>query len=136
MMQLDLFEDTTELSSCTKGEEHHVCIECLESKPLSQYHTYAYTTMSGVFRRCKPCYRVHANILSNLKQQHPYPRGNPVCDCCGVHDELGKLHLDHDHKTNKFRGYLCRSCNTGVGSLGDNIEGLQRALTYLRKHYE
>ena len=135
-MQLDLFEDSTALSPCTIDEGHQVCIECLESKPLSQYYSYEYSSGSGGFRRCKPCYRAYNSMMRQLRKQHPYPYKDPTCDCCGGSDELEKLHLDHDHKTGIFRGYLCRSCNTGIGSLGDNIEGLQKALTYLRKHYE
>jgi len=42
-----------------------------------------------------------------------------------------RMNIDHDHETNKVRGILCTGCNTGVGHLGDNIEGLKRALYYL-----
>jgi predicted RNA-binding Zn-ribbon protein involved in translation (DUF1610 family) len=42
-----------------------------------------------------------------------------------------RMNIDHDHETNKVRGILCTGCNTGIGHLGDNIEGLQRALYYL-----
>lgn len=34
------------------------------------------------------------------------------CKMCGVID---KLNVDHDHKTGKFRGLLCTSCNIGLG---------------------
>lgn len=40
---------------------------------------------------------------------------------------------DHDHTTGKFRGWLCMQCNTGLGKLGDTIEGLCFAITYLRR---
>jgi hypothetical protein len=33
----------------------------------------------------------------------------------------------------EFRGVLCRTCNKAVGQLGDNVEGLQKALDYLTK---
>lgn len=42
-----------------------------------------------------------------------------------------RMNIDHDHETNRVRGILCTGCNTGLGHLGDNIEGLQRALYYL-----
>ena len=42
-----------------------------------------------------------------------------------------RMNIDHDHETNKVRGILCTGCNTGIGQLGDNIEGLKRALYYL-----
>ena len=42
------------------------------------------------------------------------------------------LHVDHDHNTNKVRGLLCMSCNVGLGMLGDNAEGLTKALKYIK----
>jgi hypothetical protein len=45
----------------------------------------------------------------------------------------GGLHLDHDHETGEFRGWLCWHCNTGIGKLGDTPDGLRNALDYLLK---
>jgi hypothetical protein len=54
---------------------------------------------------------------------------------CGVCDRsLGeKFCIDHDHNTNAVRGLLCYRCNSGIGQLGDSIEGLNRAITYLSR---
>jgi len=41
------------------------------------------------------------------------------------------MNIDHCHETNKVRGILCSGCNTGLGHLGDDIDGLKRALYYL-----
>ena len=43
-------------------------------------------------------------------------------------------HVDHDHKTDKVRGLLCRRCNTGIGQLGDNLQVLRQATAYLEAH--
>ena len=58
------------------------------------------------------------------------------CACCGIHqNELTmNLAVDHDHDTGLIRGLLCMHCNTAIGMLGDNIEGLMKALNYLEKH--
>jgi|11_taG_2_1085331.scaffolds.fasta_scaffold00723_18 hypothetical protein len=58
------------------------------------------------------------------------------CACCGIHqNELTRnFAVDHDHDTGLIRGLLCGNCNTAIGKLGDNIEGLMRALNYLEKH--
>ena len=58
------------------------------------------------------------------------------CACCGSHqNELTKnLAVDHDHDTGLIRGLLCNHCNLAIGILGDNTEGLMRALNYLEKH--
>lgn len=52
------------------------------------------------------------------------------CECCGSTEELC---YDHDHKTMEFRGVLCRACNRSIGQLGDTVEGLERALSYLKR---
>ena len=61
------------------------------------------------------------------------------CDICGIHiSELKyKLGVDHVHGEwgpDSVRGLLCRNCNNGIGKLGDDIEGLERALLYLQKY--
>lgn len=54
-----------------------------------------------------------------------------ICACCLKPTD--KLVVDHLHGTHHIRGLLCNSCNTGIGKLGDNIEGLERALDYLKR---
>lgn len=62
------------------------------------------------------------------------PRPRPsVCECCAREPGAKGLHLDHDHITGNFRGWLCGECNLGLGKLGDNLAGVLRAAEYLRK---
>lgn len=64
-------------------------------------------------------------------------RAEPVvCDCCGnLPNGKGKrLHLDHCHSTGRFRGWLCHSCNAGIGLLGDTLRSVLRAVLYLELH--
>jgi hypothetical protein len=58
------------------------------------------------------------------------------CGICGAQPEKGRnLAVDHCHRTNVVRGLLCRPCNMGLGKLGDSIEGLERAIAYLRSDW-
>jgi hypothetical protein len=58
---------------------------------------------------------------------------NNACALCGTNDPGRKgWVIDHCHSTDRIRGILCTKCNTGVGLLGDNEEGLLLALVYLR----
>lgn len=41
------------------------------------------------------------------------------------------LAVDHDHKTGKIRGLLCKNCNVGLGSFADSVKNLKEAITYL-----
>jgi hypothetical protein len=55
------------------------------------------------------------------------------CAICSkpIEEIRRRMNIDHDHKNGKVRGILCSGCNTGLGHLGDNIEGLKKALYYL-----
>lgn len=48
----------------------------------------------------------------------------------GIHDR--RIHIDHCHSSNKVRGILCMPCNVALGMLGDNEEGLTKALNYVK----
>ncbi len=41
------------------------------------------------------------------------------------------LNLDHCHETGKIRGLLCGPCNKALGSFGDTVAGVKRAVDYL-----
>lgn len=43
------------------------------------------------------------------------------------------LCVDHCHVTGKFRGWLCRNCNMGLGQIGDTEESVLAMLNYLKK---
>lgn len=44
------------------------------------------------------------------------------------------LNLDHDHNTGLPRGLLCHNCNRGLGLFKENLDYLQRAIEYVKKH--
>ena len=57
------------------------------------------------------------------------------CGCCAIcAAELDAPHVDHDHKTGKVRGLLCKYCNTGLGLFKDRPGLLRRAANYLEKN--
>lgn len=42
-----------------------------------------------------------------------------------------RLSVDHDHKTGKVRGLLCRPCNDILGQIRDSPEAARRIVQYL-----
>ena len=59
---------------------------------------------------------------------------NGICEICKKPDIKGRrLSIDHNHKTRKFRGFLCLKCNNGLGCFGDNVELLTKAINYLKE---
>ena len=59
-----------------------------------------------------------------------------MCGCtfAGMNSPRDFLVQDHNHTTGKLRGLICSGCNTGIGLLGDDVIGLERALAYLKKY--
>lgn len=66
--------------------------------------------------------------LSRENLQTELNRLNGRCSLCSR-----KIYcvLDHDHKTNKARGYICQRCNIRLSGV-DNEQWLARALGYLK----
>ncbi len=56
-----------------------------------------------------------------------------LCDVCN--HPLGRLEicLDHNHNTGNFRGWICKTCNLGLGYFNDSPNLLNRAIQYLVK---
>lgn len=73
--------------------------------------------------------------LKQLKKQ------NGVCGICGNKEtrtnkrtnEITCLVVDHNHKTNQFRGLLCNRCNVAIGMFSDNTQIFKRAIRYIIK---
>ena len=85
---------------------------------------------------CRKAYSIFSGEVIKLRRENKYADmvkkyGNQ-CNICGKSSDR-KLAMDHIHGTNIIRGLLCTSCNTGLGKLGDNEEGLRRALDYVIK---
>jgi len=55
------------------------------------------------------------------------------CAICKEHQSNLNISLavDHDHKTLKVRGLLCRKCNLLLGHVKDNIHLLKQSILYL-----
>lgn len=105
----------------------HTCRLCKRVLPESSYRVRKDRSNYRI-KSCRKCERVESETLLSLHKTAP-PK--PVfCECCGKEKPL---QLDHCHKTVSFRGWLCNTCNQGIGKLGDNIEGLEMAIRYLRR---
>jgi hypothetical protein len=56
---------------------------------------------------------------------------NVTCEIC--EHEMGTPCVDHDHKTGKVRGVLCRECNSALGLFMDDPDILRKAIDYLER---
>lgn len=59
---------------------------------------------------------------------------NRCAVCENIFKNTRNINVDHNHKTGKIREILCIKCNTMLGLADDNIEILEKAIKYLKKH--
>ena len=57
-----------------------------------------------------------------------------VCAICKGKNNGKAFHVDHSHATGKVRGLLCSPCNMAIGRIGENIQVLQKAMSYIVAH--
>lgn len=53
---------------------------------------------------------------------------------CAVCWSKEDLHLDHNHTTNRIRGFLCNHCNVALGMLEENPIRIRALATYVATH--
>jgi RNase P subunit RPR2 len=69
-----------------------------------------------------------------VKQKPEYePFTCPICQKTTIPGVTSRIVLDHNHNTGKIRGWICDSCNTGLGRFKDDISLLERAILYLQR---
>lgn len=57
----------------------------------------------------------------------------PICKKITIPPITSKVVLNHDHQTGIPSGWICDSCNTGLGRFKDDISILQHAIEYLKE---
>ena len=96
---------------------------------------YSYDRSGGLFdgdRSYRKYGLKHQYGLSKQDYEHLLYLQGDGCKICGdIADKRFGLHVDHDHKTGKIRGLLCKNCNYGLGQFKDDAKRLERAAQYL-----
>jgi hypothetical protein len=107
------------------------CEKCVERRKESDFRVCARTRhkvqRARTCRICEAAAKAQSYRLAKLVGPPA-----PACDICRSE---GTTLLDHCHVTGKFRGWLCRECNVGLGKLGDDIAGVRRAIAYLERWF-
>lgn len=126
-----------------EGSEHieppipcRICNKCMQHKPLTDFANDK--GRRDEFKRhpvCKSCMRLHTQTVQRIKKTAP-PKPS-VCECCGRNPDTDRTirgwAMDHNHSTHEFRGWICQTCNIGLGHFKDSVNGLLNAIIYLKK---
>ena len=123
------------------GPATKVCAKCKKEKTL---HEFAKANGNYPRSECKECGKKQEKIRKELNKLYkkPLPESGYCCPICTRTYEqiknLGNRHggwcIDHDHVTEKFRGFLCHDCNKALGFFKDNTKLLESAINYLKKN--
>jgi len=139
-----------------ENRRQNICRECQNakqrdwrSKNREKHHKWNKEWYYGNVERAREYsrkyYLVHREKIAATKRKRHYgiteddfklliEKQNYSCKICGKSfGATNKLCVDHCHTTGEIRGILCRSCNTGIGSLKDDISILKKAIEYLEE---
>lgn len=117
------------------------CIKCGEEKSLDNfgYRSYGKDGQKTEQRNdCNQCRRIQQHKLKLIKKHNPPPDFDTYkCPHCGRTQaqifETGSwintkkktcFVPDHNHKTGKFRGYICDDCNTIIARAREDNDPL------------
>lgn len=136
------------------------CIKCKQWKAKSCFSP-SKEGKYGLQSRCKKCRNIEQKIKRGtqegkrafrksvlkckynvaLKQYNKmFEEQKGVCAVCRKPEtaQVGKtircLCVDHNHKTGKIRGLLCRNCNVVLGVVKEDKERLLQLALYLEQH--
>lgn len=70
---------------------------------------------------------------TTLLQRQEISAGRKKPDKCELCGKKGKICYDHNHKTGKFRGWICRECNLVLGFIKDDPQTLKLMIDYIQK---
>lgn len=137
------FGDICEIEFCerlakkkNKCSVHYRQVD-IEGKPASVIVSKMKCLVDGCEKNCTNTY---PQICKNHKHRfdkyditlEEFLKIPDTCDACGSSNNIA---IDHDHDTNLVRGYLCMSCNTGLGRIGDTLESARKIVAYLERAY-
>jgi hypothetical protein len=135
-----------------------VCSICKEDKDNTKFGYYLERHTKDGYRLrvntwCDTCSKIKGTEVRKAEKAAAAagrPRSSlrfgDKCDCCnrpvykskksvptGV-DGRWSWQCDHDHETGEFRGWICKTCNTGVCS--GSLEDAERAIVYMKRSRE
>ena len=121
-----------------------ICNICHRILPIGRFARNQ-VNKHGIVRRpsCKACRtdidkRAPKSQQAKRKEKERPAKGElfrcPICDKRSIAGVTAKIVADHDHHTGNIRGFICDSCNTGLGRFKNGQDFLQNAINYIAEH--
>ena len=119
-----------------------ICDRCFRYLPTNFFSNNRIKKHSITKRpSCKDCRKIKDGISVSNSDRKIWDKKKPKlfelfeCPICKKFSISGisKIVLDHNHKNGNVRGYLCESCNTGIGRFDDDPKIVINAVKWLRR---
>ncbi len=124
--------------------EFKICDRCFKLLPTDIHFSGNRLKKDNIITNrpsCKLCRKKKDGVQVSRAEKKEWEAKRPqdytsfICPICGKNLIVGisKIVLDHDHSNGKVRGWLCESCNTGIGRFDDDPEIVYKAVEWLKK---
>lgn len=130
-----------DISQTGDMNEYKICDRCFKYKLTDGFENNRIKKGGLITKRpsCRDCRKIKNGVGISSEdrkiwdEKKPQPGDIFKCPICKKTSISGisKHVLDHNHKTGKVRGYLCESCNTGIGRFDDDINITKNAIDWL-----
>lgn len=118
----------------------NICHKLLDTKEFAKNQN-AKNNRSVRRPSCGKCRKklegINLSQSAKIEWQKKKPRNEPFeCPICAKRTIAGitcKVVLDHDHNSGKVRGWICDSCNTGIGRFQDDVDLIEKAIKFLKQ---
>lgn len=137
--------EKVDIYSTGKGFPEKICNVCFVLKSMDEFQVNQTDAKGRKTRRpsCNICRQdidrraIPSREKKEARQLRPKKGTLWQCSICRKMGIVGvnvKVVADHDHYAGRWRGFLCDSCNTGIGRFRDDENIIRNALAYLRQH--
>ena len=117
-----------------------ICNICHRLLPTTEFERNQNNINRPVRRpSCRTCRKTLVGLTPTPKEKrqwltakpHLEPFQCPICCKRTIAGVTSIVDLDHNHRTGEIRGWICDSCNTGIGRFKDDVQILKRAIEYV-----
>lgn len=131
-------EETGDLHS------HKICNRCYKHLNTSSHFEDNRVKSGGLITKrpsCRSCRDIKNGVNISASERRIWnarrPENNSIYECPICRKRLivgvSKIVLDHNHRDGSVRGWVCESCNTGIGRFDDDPEIIYQAIDWLRR---
>ena len=137
--------ETIDVRKTGDGFSKKICNVCHKLKKTTEFAKNQNAKNNRSVRRpsCRDCRKkmegTGVSKTDKLKWEKEKPTHEAfeclVCKKRTIAGVTSKVVLEHNHLTGKVGGWICDSCNTGLGRFKDDVELLKSAIKFLKKNY-